>query len=71
MFLIEIKQGEFINAEVIDYISIIEQKVEFTLSGDGWNYKVDKDYIGGFLNHLQALNNNITSISARFRELSE
>ena len=66
MFLVEFQKDEFIDGERIDYISLTNNKVTFTLSGDSESlFTVEKILEPLFMNHIQALNNNITEISSR------
>lgn len=60
MFLIEYSKGKFINAELIDWISMSSGvEIEFKLAGDSDSfYKVKDGFDGTFINSLQALNTN-------------
>jgi len=72
MFLIEIESGKFVDAEKIDLINLNGGEVVFTLTSDNESlYKVDKDLTATFCNHLQAINANINSVEAKFRELNQ
>jgi hypothetical protein len=63
MFLIQITEDMFIDAEKIESIHISANTITLTLaSGNGSFCSVDYNFQGRFLNHLQALNQNITNI---------
>jgi len=63
MFLIEYKAGWFVDGERIDWISVVGNLVQFTVAGDiEDSYVVDKKLNSMFLNHLNALNNNINPV---------
>ncbi|MFT4804549.1 MAG: hypothetical protein ACI9YE_001753 [Psychroserpens sp.] len=63
MFLIQITEDMFINAEKIDTIHILPDTISLTLTGENESFfTVDNDFQGKFLNHLQALNQNIANI---------
>ena len=72
MFLIEYYDGEFIDAEKINYIQINASGVRFTLSGDVESlYEVDNGMAGVFINNLQAINDNPCGLEAKLKELQE
>ena len=67
MFLIEFANGCFIDGRRINYIGFEGGEVKFTLNGESDGvYVVESGREGVFLNHAQALNSNITNISARY-----
>jgi hypothetical protein len=71
MFLIEYAKGQFVNGETIQWVSVRCKKVVFGVVGEPegeWN--VDIDFTDAFLNHLQALNDNISSVQSRYKEIN-
>tara|TARA_R110000850_G_scaffold54495_1_gene129733 strand:+ start:219 stop:452 length:234 start_codon:yes stop_codon:yes gene_type:complete len=71
MFLIEFSEGQFIDGERVTYISVGNEQVTFALHGEGDGvYAVGKGEEEVFLNHMQSLNKNITSISARYEHMN-
>jgi hypothetical protein len=65
MFLIEYEKGRFINGESIDALSFRDNGIEFWLKNEGnASFYVENDLADTFLNHLQALNDNILNIQA-------
>jgi hypothetical protein len=71
MFLIEFKEGQFIDAERINYLSLHNVAVAFTIDGDDGNvYTVDKVIERPFLNQLQALNASLTNPEARHNHIN-
>ena len=72
MFLIECEEGVFVNAEKINWIEVDRDKIEFTLEGDVESmFRVCKDHQELFVNHLQCLNNNISSIEAKYHNINK
>ena len=70
MWLIGFKEGEFINAERINWVEVDRDKIEFTLEGDVESiFRVCKDHQELFVNHLQALNANINSIESKYHNV--
>jgi hypothetical protein len=71
MFLIEFKEGQFIDAERINYLSLHNVAVTFAIDGDDGNeYTVDKVIERPFLNQLQALNASLTNPEARHNQIN-
>ena len=71
MFLIEYEEGSYINGEMINYIDIDKESIEFTLAGDNESiFRVCKDHQQTFINHLQALNGNISSVEAKYHSVT-
>ena len=71
MFLIEFSKDQYIDAERIDYVTLTEGSVKFTVNGDRESlYRVGKAIEGKFLNQMQALNQSLTNPEARHRHLS-
>lgn len=69
MFLIEYRNGNFINGENIEWISVNGKQISFSVAGDSETmHKVDKDLQCAFVNNLQALNENIQNIESRYYE---
>ena len=69
MFLIEYRKGQFINGETLQWVSL-EGGVKFSGVGDAeCVFTVAPEYEGTFLNHLQALNDNITDIKSRYSKI--
>ena len=69
MFLIEFQKARFIDAEKIDFISVENKVVKFTLTSEGGNiFIVDDELSDIFVNNLNALSQNIQSIQSRFNE---
>ena len=65
MFLIEYEENKYINGEKIDWLWLNKAKdiVEFTCTGDNEScFIVKGEFKKTFINHLQALNNNISNI---------
>lgn len=64
MFLIEFSKGNFINGDDINYVSIDENSIRFTLKGElrEGTCKVDPEFKASFVNNLQAFNQNISNV---------
>ena len=72
MFLIEFQKDEFINGEIIDFVDLTNNRVTFTFTfSNGRLYTVDKELESAFLNHMQALNDNITNIQSRHLQINK
>lgn len=73
MFLVEFGDGRFVDLKKLDYVGINKGVVTFTLSGDVSEiaFIVMPDYVGTFINNLQALNNGLSDVSLRYKELTE
>lgn len=72
MFLIEFETGRFINGEDIQWVQIKPEKIEFTVRGDIEScFQVANHLQSDFANHLQALNNNISSVESTYRKINE
>lgn len=70
MFLIEYSDGQYVDGERISWIDVYNSEVRFTLSCDSkCIYDVDPENADLFLNHLSALNDNLTSIQGRYNAL--
>lgn len=68
MFLIEFKGATYINGELVDWVEIVDGKVNFTTSCDaGVIYESKGDYARTFLNNLQAINGNISNIESHLK----
>ena len=71
MFLIEFSEGQFIDGERVTYINVGDEQITFALHGENDGvYLVEKGGEHVFLNHMQSLNKNITSISARYEHIN-
>ena len=75
MFLIEFTKDQFIDAEIINYVGLHNNKVTFTFVGESERaYTVDKNMEVKFLDHLQILNLNMSetspNISARHHHIN-
>ena len=71
MFLIEYREGCFIDGERVNWLEVKKGFVQCTLSGDGdTTVTVDEKYHGNFINNLQALNGNF-SIESRYLEINK
>ena len=71
MFLIEYEENKFIDAERIDYLGLVNDRVTFTLNSDsGTLFFVDKAIESPFLNQLQALNQSLTNPEARHNQIN-
>lgn len=68
MWLIEYDTGKFVNAEQIQCVDVCGGIVGFLLP-NGSEFCVSAAFAETFVNHLQALNNNIQSIQSRYYEL--
>ena len=63
MFLIEYEKNTFVDGEKIDWVESENDVVSFTVTCDTKTiYTVTNDCKPLFLNHLQALNSNITNV---------
>lgn len=63
MFLIEYRKDCFVDAKKLSILYKLEGDLLFELVGEsGTDYSVDEEYVRGFLNHLQAINNGISSV---------
>ncbi|MBL4575592.1 MAG: hypothetical protein JKY51_05790 [Opitutaceae bacterium] len=72
MFLIEYTDGNFVNGEDVQWISIKAKKIQFTTRGDTENaFTVSEPMQASFLNNLQALNSNISNIESGARKVEE
>ena len=71
MFLIEYDKNKFINAELINWLSIDSVgAVSVTLAGETETmYKVDASYAPVFVNNVQAMNHNGPSIECRYLDI--
>ena len=57
MFLIEYEENKFIDAERIDYLGLVNDRVTFTLNSDsGTLFFVDKVIEKQFINRLDGVN---------------
>lgn len=65
MFLIEFDEGQFIDGERIGYIQVGEKEIRFTMIGMECTFTVNKNSEEIFVNHMQALNKNVSNIAAR------
>ena len=66
MWLIQINENEFVDAEKINWIKVEDEKVSFSVAADDpevVRYKVSDCCRDTFLNHLQALNKNISRLT--------
>jgi hypothetical protein len=71
MFLIEFSEGQFIDAERINYVWITSRRVKFSISSDNDTlFIVDEVNEKLFLNQLQALNTNITDVAGRHHHIN-
>lgn len=71
MFLIEYKKGCFINGELIDWIRVSKESIDVTVTTDNENeYKVEGEFIGQFLNNLQAIDGNLSSLEKAYLDAS-
>jgi hypothetical protein len=67
MFLIQYKEGDFLDAEKISTIYINNKGVVmFCLDGDLEVYTVDKELANIFMNNLQSINSGIQNIEAYY-----
>ena len=72
IFLIEYSEGEFVNGEDIQWISVKPKKIQFTMRGDIEScFMVSEPMQASFVNHLQALNTNIKSIETEYHKNTE
>jgi hypothetical protein len=70
MFLIEFKKDQFIDAERINFINLIDERVAFTLAGDNQSVSlVDENMCSRFLNQLQALNQSLSNPESRHYDI--
>lgn len=70
MFLVEFRKGQFVNAGMINWISLGAENVIFTVSTDEQStFTVSTECESLFLNHLQGLNGNICNISSARAEI--
>lgn len=71
MFFIQYAKGRFVNAETIEWLSVENETVIFATTTDsGAEFKVDNDFTYGFLNHIQALNENIDNVFSKYTEMN-
>lgn len=70
MFLIEYQVGTFINGESVQWLEVKDSTVSFALSGYTEVFYVHKDLQCNFLNHLQAINNNINNVQSSCTEVN-
>jgi len=71
MFLIEYREGYFVNAENISEIAFDKKDVYFCIAGKDDVLKcADEKYAATFVNNLQAINNNF-SIETRYSEINK
>ena len=67
MYLVQIEENVFINAENIDWLMIDKNEIRFTLKGEAnILINVEEKFQQGFVNHLQGLNSNISNIETVF-----
>lgn len=73
IFLIEYAKSCFVNGCEITHLYVSNDRVVFTLKGRDSDscYVVDKDKESMFLNHLQAINDNLVNVQTYHRELKE
>ena len=69
MFLIEYDKGRFINAENIDLIEVDASSIIFSISGAEVVFSVDVEFMAGFVNSVELLNNNIHDVEHRFHQV--
>jgi hypothetical protein len=71
MFLIEFEENKFIDAERINYVGLVNERVTFSIDGDNEAlFYVDKVIERPFLNQLQALNASLTNPEARHNHIN-
>ena len=71
LFLIEYSNGCFINGLKVDWVKVSPESVSCTLVGDEEHLiEVDKDYQRTFVNNLQAINDNISSVEKSYCNLN-
>jgi|TARA_R110000744_G_scaffold359020_1_gene466231 hypothetical protein len=71
MFLIEFEENKFIDAERINYVGLVNERVTFSIDGDTEAlFYVDKVIERPFLNQLQALNASLTNPEARHNHIN-
>jgi hypothetical protein len=66
MHLIEYAEGSFVNAEKIELLSITEYGVRFIVDQSTSYESVSKEFRSSFVNHIQAINTNITNIEKSY-----
>ena len=70
MFLIEYEENKFIDAERIDYLGLVNDRVTFTLNSDsGTLFFVDKAIEKQFINKLEDVNKG-PCIAARHHHIN-
>ena len=62
MWLIEYRKEQFVNADLISELYKANGMIYFCLSSVKKEFEVCPEYQDGFLNHLQALNKNISNV---------
>ncbi|MFQ3209149.1 MAG: hypothetical protein ACI9HU_000633 [Colwellia sp.] len=64
MFLIEFKEGQFVDAEKINYVALNNNEVIFSTAGDNESiFTVDKISESNFMKYLQVLNRGESVLS--------
>jgi aspartate carbamoyltransferase regulatory subunit len=73
MFLIEYGSGLFVNAEEINHLVILKDKIEFSIIGDNEaTFKVSPEFESTFLNNLQAVNDNpVQNVESFYKKLTD
>ena len=70
-FFIEYREGQFIDAEKVNWIEIKEGQVSFTVSGEPETiYICEGKYACCFINNMQALNLNF-NLERRYHEINK
>ena len=70
MFLIEYEENKFIDAERIDYLGLVNDRVTFTLNSDsGTLFFVDKALERQFINKLEDVNQGV-GIASRHMDIN-
>ncbi len=69
MFLIEWKKGAFVNGELVDSVTVKNESVVFTMSGDiECSYTVDNEFQKSFVNNLQAIDENGGTVERAYNQ---
>lgn len=71
MFLIQIGKNQYVNGEFIESVTFEDggSSVFFTTNNDQRVKIVVEEYVGTFLNNLQAINSNVNIESAYYHQL--
>jgi len=72
MFLLQISDTQFINGSDLQWLDLSKNTVRFSLKGDsGSVFIVESKHVNQFLNHLQALNDNITNVESCWNKIGK